>query len=267
MQISTSLSYLIIISNLTQFSHYNFIPELMRKRKATEGKNIWWKLSICHSLQILLYILIVQDVSAQVLDVFNKRTRVALPKVDKLADFLEQPLLHNMKIPILQHEYNSYLIQSMENMCTPEDLNILFRISDTENAYKFITKTLGAPIRNNPPSRKGTDYSFVLFWDINIRFPLEQFIHDSISIRNSSQKMSTFGKRPDFGFILPYKKSVYGKNMFCIHFIYILIDSVYKFHIFNKQFIFEHFFKKLMYMKKINYVECIRNFELYIFRR
>jgi hypothetical protein len=40
--------------------------------------------------------------------------------------------------------------------------------------------------------------------------------------------------------------------MFCIHFIYILIDSVYKFHIFNKQFIFEHFFKKLMYMK------CIR---------
>ncbi|CAI2185039.1 13028_t:CDS:2 [Funneliformis geosporum] len=154
--------------------------EFMRKRKATE----------------------VQDVSAQVLDVFNKRHRVMLPKVDELADFLEQPLLDNMKIPILQHEYNSYLVQGMENTCTPEDLNILFRISDTEDAYEFITKTLSAPIRNNPPSREGTEYSFVSFWDINIRFPLEQFIPDGISIRNSSQKMSTFGKRPDFGFIL-----------------------------------------------------------------
>ncbi|CAI2174149.1 9966_t:CDS:2, partial [Funneliformis geosporum] len=51
---------------------------LMRKRKATE----------------------VQDVSAQVLDVFNKRPRVMLPDVDELVDFLEQPLLDNIKIPI-----------------------------------------------------------------------------------------------------------------------------------------------------------------------
>jgi hypothetical protein len=69
----------------------------------------------------------------------------------------------------------------------------------------------------------------------------------------------------------PYKKSVYGKDTFCIHFIYILIDSVYKFRIFNKQFIFEHFFKKLMYMKCIRKKLIMRNvygiFELYIFRR
>jgi hypothetical protein len=67
----------------------------------------------------------------------------------------------------------------------------------------------------------------------------------------------------------PYKKSVYGKDTFCIHFIYILIDSVYKFRIFNKQFIFEHFFKKLMYMKcirkKLNMWNVYGIFELYIF--
>ncbi|GET53456.1 hypothetical protein GLOIN_2v1703178 [Rhizophagus irregularis DAOM 181602=DAOM 197198] len=58
----------------------------------------------------------------------------------------------------------------------------------------------------------------------------------------------------------PYKKYVYGKDTFCIHFMYVSIDSVYKFRIFNKQFIFEHFLKKLMYTEKINHTECIRNF-------
>lgn len=127
---------------------------------------------------------------------------MTLPEINELPEFLEQPLSDNMKIPILRHEYNSYLIQSMEDTCTPEDINILFRISDTESAYEFITKTLGSPIRNNPPSREGTEYSFVHFWDDNIRSLLEILISNGTTIRNSSQNMSTPGKRPDFGFIL-----------------------------------------------------------------
>ncbi|CAI2184820.1 15235_t:CDS:2 [Funneliformis geosporum] len=67
---------------------------------------------------------------------------------------------------VLQEHGNDFLClickKGMENTCTPEDLNILFRISDTEDAYEFITKTLSAPIRNNPPSREGTEYSFSL---------------------------------------------------------------------------------------------------------
>ncbi|GET63841.1 hypothetical protein GLOIN_2v1583187 [Rhizophagus irregularis DAOM 181602=DAOM 197198] len=59
---------------------------------------------------------------------------------------------------------------------------------------------------------------------------------------------------------LPYKKYGYGKNTFCIYFMYVSIVFVYKFCIFNKQFIFEHFLKKLMYTEKINHTECIRNF-------
>ncbi|GET62324.1 hypothetical protein GLOIN_2v1703178 [Rhizophagus irregularis DAOM 181602=DAOM 197198] len=65
---------------------------------------------------------------------------------------------------------------------------------------------------------------------------------------------------PYFYGLYPYKKYVYGKDTFCIHFMYVSIDSVYKFRIFNKQFIFEHFLKKLMYTEKINHAECIRNF-------
>ncbi|GET64823.1 hypothetical protein GLOIN_2v859372 [Rhizophagus irregularis DAOM 181602=DAOM 197198] len=70
---------------------------------------------------------------------------------------------------------------------------------------------------------------------------------------------------------MPYKKYVYGKDTFCIHFMYVSIDSVYKFRIFNKQFIFEHFLKKLMYKKCIRKKLIIRNvygiFKLNIFRK
>ena len=50
---------------------------------------------------------------------------------------------------------------------------------------------------------------------------------------------------------IPYKKSVYGNDTFCICSMYVFIDSVYKFRIFNKQFISHHFFKKLMYADRI----------------
>ena len=59
---------------------------------------------------------------------------------------------------------------------------------------------------------------------------------------------------------LPYKKSVYGNDAFCIRFVYVFVDSVYKFRIFNKQFVFECFFKKLIYTECLIYPECIRNF-------
>jgi hypothetical protein len=148
------------------------------------------------------YTYIVQDVSAQVLDTLRKIPKVTLPAVNELASFLEQPIPVHMKIPILQHEFNSLVINDSEDSCTREDLEILFQINDIESSYYFTNKTLGVAILRNPPSREGTEYSFISFWDINIRFPLEHLIPDGISIRNSSKDMSTFGKWPDFGFIL-----------------------------------------------------------------
>ncbi|CAG8728218.1 19567_t:CDS:2, partial [Dentiscutata erythropus] len=144
----------------------------------------------------------VHDVSAKVLDAFNKRPKVTLPDVNELANFLEMPIPENMKIPLLQREYDSFLIQSMKNTCTSEDLNILFRVSETERAYEFITTIIGGLIRNDPPSREGTERLYLSFWDTNIRFPLELLISDGISIRNSSQHSSSFSKRPNYGFIV-----------------------------------------------------------------
>jgi hypothetical protein len=107
----------------------------------------------------------VQDVSAQVLDVFNKRPRVMLLKVDEIVDFLEQPLPNNMKIPILRYEYNSYLVQGMEMRVHQK----------TSTSYEFITKTLGATIHlrarelSIPSSRFGISTSDFLW---NNLFPM-----------------------------------------------------------------------------------------------
>ncbi|GET66293.1 hypothetical protein GLOIN_2v1703178 [Rhizophagus irregularis DAOM 181602=DAOM 197198] len=73
------------------------------------------------------------------------------------------------------------------------------------------------------------------------------------SMREGKERNKGGKEKSKGGKILcPYKKYVYGKDTFCIHFMYVSIDSVYKFRIFNKQFIFEHFLKKLMYTEKIN---------------
>ncbi|CAG8592888.1 6332_t:CDS:2 [Diversispora eburnea] len=181
-------------------------PSALEKKEGhgVVGKNIIVCIAISFSpfLKCFRFTLIVQDVSVKILDAYNKRPKEMLPKVNELVDFFEKPLPDHLKIPILQHEYDCFLNQSLENPCTSEDLNILFRVSETESAYKFIAKILCAPILNNPPPREGTEDSYVSFWDVNIRFPLEFLISDGISIRNSSYNTSTFSKRPDFGFIL-----------------------------------------------------------------
>ncbi|RHZ83624.1 hypothetical protein Glove_89g99 [Diversispora epigaea] len=125
---------------------------------------------------------IVQDISAQVLNAFNVRSKIILPEVNELINFFEKPIPNNMKIPLLQREYDTFLIQSIKNTCTSEDLNILFRVSETESAYEFITSILGGLIWNDPPLREGTKYSYVSFWDVHIRFPLETLISDGTSV-------------------------------------------------------------------------------------
>ncbi|CAI2188031.1 20336_t:CDS:2 [Funneliformis geosporum] len=120
----------------------------------------------------------VQDVSTRVLDTLKKIPRMTLPAVNELTNFLEQPLSIYMKIPILQHEFNSLVINEPENPCTQEDLEILFQVNDIESSYYITTKLFSVAILGNPPSHEGTEYSFVSFWDINIRFPLEHLIPD-----------------------------------------------------------------------------------------
>ncbi|RHZ82138.1 hypothetical protein Glove_114g70 [Diversispora epigaea] len=154
------------------------------------------------SIHVVIERLSVHDVSGKILNAFKKIPNLTLPEVDELANFLEKPIPENMKMPLSQREYDNFLNPNLDDLCTSEDLDILFQVSKTESAYKFTIKTLGWPILNNPPSEEGTKYSYVSFWDANIRFPLELLISDGKSVRNSSQHTSTFAKQPDYGFIV-----------------------------------------------------------------
>lgn len=142
------------------------------------------------------------DVSARTLENFKKRPKPTLPPVNKLVDFIERPLSEDLKIPLLQYQYDCLISNNFEDLCTSKDLNILFCVSKFENSFGFYSKFVSASLWNNPPSNVGTEYSFVSFWDNNIRYPLELLLPDGNSVRNTSKHMSTNRDRPDYGFLL-----------------------------------------------------------------
>ncbi|PKK69323.1 hypothetical protein RhiirC2_781156 [Rhizophagus irregularis] len=144
----------------------------------------------------------VVDVSARTLENFKKRPKPTLPPVNELVDFLERPLSEDLKIPLLQYQYDCLISNNFEDLCTSQDLNILFCVSKFENSFGFYSKFVSASLWNNPPSNVGTEYSFVSFWDNNIRYPLELLLPDGNSVRNTSKHMSTNRDRPDYGFLL-----------------------------------------------------------------
>lgn len=142
------------------------------------------------------------DVSARTLENFKKRPKPTLPPVNELVGFLERPLSEDLKIPLLQYQYDCLISNNFEDLCTSKDLNILFCVSKFENSFGFYSKFVSASLWNNPPSNVGTEYSFVSFWDNNIRYPLELLLPDGNFVRNTSKHMSTNRDRPDYGFLL-----------------------------------------------------------------
>ncbi|CAG8682540.1 20694_t:CDS:2 [Rhizophagus irregularis] len=144
----------------------------------------------------------VVDVSARTLENFKKRPKPTLPPVNELVGFLERPLSEDLKIPLLQYQYDCLISNNFEDLCTSKDLNILFCVSKFENSFGFYSKFVSASLWNNPPSNVGTEYSFVSFWDNNIRYPLELLLPDGNFVRNTSKHMSTNRDRPDYGFLL-----------------------------------------------------------------
>ena len=80
---------------------------------------------------------IVQDVSGQILDAFRKRPKVTLPKADCLKELIDMELPENMKIPLTQREFNTLISNDINDLCGPDDLRVLFRVSETESALHF----------------------------------------------------------------------------------------------------------------------------------
>jgi hypothetical protein len=74
----------------------------------------------------------------------------------------------------------------------------------------------------------------------------EVFCEEARSSRLAKKKMRTKN---------PYKKSMYGNDTFCVHFVYVFINSITQFRMFFKdRFFFIFFQKKMKYviLKKRN---------------
>jgi len=127
---------------------------------------------------------------------------MTLPEVESLKEHIDRELPKELKIPLTQREFNMLLSNDIRDFCGPDDLRILFRVSETESALQLCGNILFGPILSKLPPSDGTEYSFVELWDANIRKPLELLILNSTFIRNSSRNMSTGSDRPDYGLIL-----------------------------------------------------------------
>jgi len=84
-----------------------------------------------------------------------------------------------------------------EDLCTSDDVKLLFRLSDSETPLDKIFVT----VAESPPTQ-GTENAFISFWDKNVREILELLLPDGRSNRNSSQHTATRSLRPDYAFLL-----------------------------------------------------------------
>ncbi|GBC04664.1 hypothetical protein RclHR1_00580029 [Rhizophagus clarus] len=144
----------------------------------------------------------VRDISGQFMKKLSMRPRITLPEVERLKDFIDEELPEDMKIPLTQREFDTLISDDLIDLYGPDHLGILFRVSETESALKLCFSMLAAPIFYKTPPTDGTEYSFVGFWDSNIRSPLEYLIPNCKSIRNSNKRTSTGDDRPDYALIL-----------------------------------------------------------------
>src|SRR5436190_18319588 len=111
---------------------------MKEKGRRVRMRNI---LSHCHScitfchLQMFLLTFIVRDVSIEILDEFRKRPKMTLPDVNCLKEHIDKEL--DIKIPLLQADFDGLISTDLEDPCLADDLEILFRISETEYSHKL----------------------------------------------------------------------------------------------------------------------------------
>ena len=127
--------------------------------------------------------------------------QLALPSIDELSAFLNQPLSERAKIPLTDDRFND-LISNREyrNRSTRRDVEQLFRISKDETS-KFLEHLAYSAVCRSPPDSSATENTFISFWDRNIRDIVELMVDGGKSIRDSNLHTSTIAKCPDFGFL------------------------------------------------------------------
>jgi hypothetical protein len=87
-------------------------------------------------------------------------------------------------------------------VCTAEDLELLFKQSEDETAISILD-ILKTAIKEGPVDPSGTEKSLISFWDANIRNILQRCL-DVAGIRDSNQGTETGSLQPNFGLILAH---------------------------------------------------------------
>jgi len=130
------------------------------------------------------------------------RTVIAIPAVNVLGQFLDQPLPEHAKIPVPQYRFDLLTSSSLQNIdrANKERIGKLFRISEDEHS-EGLCALLTAAVANAPPDHNGTESAFHTFWDLNVRAILQWLIPNGVSIRDSNRNTNTAAQRPDFGFL------------------------------------------------------------------
>ena len=108
--------------------------------------------------------------------------QLALPSINELSAFLNQPLSECAKIPLTNDRFND-LISNREyrNRLTHRDVEQLFCISKDETS-KFLKDLAYPAVCCSPPDSSATENMFILFWDRNIRDIVELMVDGSKSI-------------------------------------------------------------------------------------
>jgi hypothetical protein len=128
-----------------------------------------------------------------------KRARLTLPPIHELIQTLDAPLADNEKIPIPE-ELSKRLLDVKEH-CQRSDVDMLFHVDDeciSTTAMLVFYNAVMCP----PPSLNGTEDSFHVFLDKNIREVLKLLLDDATDIRNSNFNTATARARPSFALIL-----------------------------------------------------------------
>ncbi|RUS20794.1 hypothetical protein BC937DRAFT_94373 [Endogone sp. FLAS-F59071] len=112
------------------------------------------------------------------------RSHLELPDIQELSNVIEKTLNDDVKIPIPQGLFNMFTLYSTNNQCTPNDVGIIFKVSNIENL-------VASAIFNDPPPADTTENGFIYFWDSNIRILLQNLVPTGQAVRNTSRHMST----------------------------------------------------------------------------
>ena len=120
--------------------------------------------------------------------------------VETLAGYINSRLEPFEKIPITQSWFDNLVSPLYPDICSQDDVANLFNVTVEPNFDPNFILFFYAV--SNPPPPPGTKYSFVFFWDLNIRCIPERLLPAAKVIRNRKCHTLINDSRPDHALLI-----------------------------------------------------------------